>query len=396
MLLTGVRVVEWATGSLAAAFCARLLGDLGADVVKLEPAGGDDLRRAAPLLDLPDGRREGAMFAYLNAGKRSVALPTGEPARAATVRALCGTADVLVLAIAFEDQVRALVADMRRARPGMVVLRISPFGDPDPSGDVDGFASDMVMQHRGGFAVEHARPVEDPASQPPIGGADREMPLATGIAAAAACVSGLLARDRRRGTAPALDLSKLDFVAHLCIDAFSATQRGQTAFPRLRSAAEGVEVAGGLVWILECRDGWVMISPREQHQWDRWVEIMGRPDWTGQAEFCGDKAIRRANAAEIQVRMTEWARSRPKAEVFRLAQEGRVPCFPVSTAADLLVNEQLKVRQFFDTVATTGGRIPLPGLPFDLATTGGERLAKARTRQVPELAPATGHDPTAA
>lgn len=391
MLLKGVRVLEWTAGSITAAFCARLLADLGAEVVKIEEPGGDPLRRTAPLLTLADGRREGALFCYLNSGKRSLAIAEG-PRNLPVLRRLAENFDLLVLAAPVEPALAPTIAEIRADRPKLVVLEISPFGREHAAGDVASFASDMVMQHRGGFAYEHARPVEDPNAQPPIAGADREAPLAAGVAAACAAVAGLLAAKRRSGAAPLIDFAKLDFVAHLCMDAFCASQRGETDFRRKRRSEAGIEVAGGLIWLIRCADGWAAISPREQHQWDRWMELIGEPDWSRDQALCGTKQARRLNSRRIQRLLSQWSETRSKADVFAMAQAARVACFPVSTPSDLLRNEQLRHRQLFDEIAAGDGPVRVPGLPFGLTTSAGETMPRGRTLGIPALGDAGSSD----
>lgn len=384
MLLKNVRILEWNSGSITAAFCARLLADLNGEVLKVEEPGGDPLRTYGPMLNLPDGQRVGALFSYLNSGKQTIAVEGGTN-NTEVLRRLAADMDILVLSAEMDAELEQAVQDIRKLRPALVVTQISPFGRMQAQADSGSFSSDMVMQHRGGFAYEHARPVQDPPHQPPVSGADRELPLAAGIAAAAACVSGLIAARRGIGDAPHIDFSKFDFTAQLNIDAFCAAQRGETAFERKRLTSAGVEVAGGLIWILQCIDGWAVISPREQHQWERWIDVIGRPAWTENEALCGDKVVRRRNSEDIQQRLSEWSRARTKAEVFRLAQDGRVPCFPLSTPADLLENEQLKHRGFFNVIPTVdNGDVPVPGLPFHLTTSGGEPLQKRRILTIPK------------
>jgi hypothetical protein len=89
VLLTGTRVVEWAEG-MSAPFCARLLADLGAEVVKIEPPGGDPLRRRGPFWPGETGADASALFAYVNAGKRSVTVDLGATGGAARLDAMLG------------------------------------------------------------------------------------------------------------------------------------------------------------------------------------------------------------------------------------------------------------------------------------------------------------------
>jgi crotonobetainyl-CoA:carnitine CoA-transferase CaiB-like acyl-CoA transferase len=129
-----------------------------------------------------------------------------------------------------------------------------------------------------------------------------------------------------------------------------------------------------------------MVSPREQHQWDRWIALLGHPAWSKDVALCGTRVERRRNFFELQTLMTEWSRTMPPEEVSRLAQGVSVACFPVSTPAELLDNAQLRHRQLFDRlVSTHGAAASVPGLPFRVETTGRGALPRARVVRGPAL-----------
>ncbi len=144
--------------------------------------------------------------------------------------------------------------------------------------------------------------------------------------------------------------------------------------------------AGGLIWILRCADGWVMVSPREQHQWDRWMALQGNPAWASDPALCGDRLARKRNWAVLQQLMSEWTVRHPKQQVFEQAQAARVACFPVSTPADILGNAQLAHRQFFNRLhLASGTTLAVPGLPFALRDGAGEELPRGRDVVAPPL-----------
>jgi crotonobetainyl-CoA:carnitine CoA-transferase CaiB-like acyl-CoA transferase len=227
--------------------------------------------------------------------------------------------------------------------------------------------------------------VHAPDEQRPVACADREVALATGVAAANAALWGLLDAELN-GAGRMIECAQVDVIAHLLIEPIADYGRGERIFSRVREELQGTEVAGGLIWLLPCRDGFVMISPREQHQWDRWVELLGNPEWSRDVSLCGAREARNLNWLVLQDEMSIWTRRHSRADVFELAQAARVACFPVSGARDLLDNEQLRARAFFDRWNDGSSEaLSLPGLPFALRTSTGATLARAREVHPPVL-----------
>jgi crotonobetainyl-CoA:carnitine CoA-transferase CaiB-like acyl-CoA transferase len=388
-MLHGTTVVEWAEG-LPAAYCGRILAELGAEVLKVErPDGGDPLRKEGPFTAGGPYGADGALFAYVNAGKRSVTLDPSCPSGAHLLDRLIEGSQIL-LRSAWDAGGPLSAEALRAAHPGLVLIGVTPHGRTGAGRDRA--TSGLVIQHFAGWAYHQALPVTDPALTPPVGGADREGLLATGVAAAIAALWGLLMVQAGH-TGPDIDVAVADFYAHLLVEPVGEWSRGERRFPRRRRKdAGGSEVAGGLVWILPCADGFVMISPREDHQWRRWIEVLDHPDWTADPALCGDRQMRRANGFRLQALMAEWSITRTRTEVFERAQAARVACFPISTPGDLLTNAQLQDRGFFHTLVGSGGvRVPLAGLPFRARTTDGGELPRAQVVSSPALGEAN-HD----
>jgi len=381
-LLRGTAVVEWAEG-LGAAYCGRILAELGAEVVKVErPGSGDPLRHEGPFAPQGPYGGDSALFAYVNAGKRSITLDPDTPTGSDLLRRLTARSQAF-LGSRWDPDGGFDAEALRAANPRLVLLAVTPHG---LTGARARATSDLVIQHFAGWAYHQATMVADPARTPPVGGADREGPLATGVAAAIAALWGLLMVQAGH-TGPDIDVAVADFYAHLLVEPVGEWSRGERRFRRLRRKdAGGAEVAGGLVWILPCADGFVMISPREEHQWQRWVQVLGHPPWTTDARLCGDRETRRANGFRLQALMGEWSIALSRNEVFERAQAARVACFPISTPADLLTNAQLQQRGFFHRLPGRGDTaVPLAGLPFQVRTTGGGELPRAQVVRAPAL-----------
>jgi crotonobetainyl-CoA:carnitine CoA-transferase CaiB-like acyl-CoA transferase len=381
--LAGVRCIEVGQDA-SAAFGARLLADLGAEVIKVEtPVTGDAMRCERPLVDA-DGQSASALFAYLNHGKRSVTLDTGELTGAKLLEELLRRSDLVICGASESGEMPTAIALERFdpvTRPTLVCVSAHGLLGPrsrQPS-------SPFVLQHAAGFAFHQASPVSDPEATPPTGCADMEGALAIGIVVANAALWALSAVEAGAAK-PFVDLSAEDVYAYLLVEPFADWCAGLPTRERKRDPAKPSMVAGGLVWLLPCADGAVMISPREDHQWARWVEVMGRPPWTTDAALCGDRTIRARNATILGRKMSEWSVQQNAHEVFAKAQAQRVACFPVSSPSDMVKNEQLVDRGFYSRLRLSSDLvIPAAGLPFKLRTTGGATLERGREVAAPAL-----------
>jgi crotonobetainyl-CoA:carnitine CoA-transferase CaiB-like acyl-CoA transferase len=375
--LAGMRVLEVGSAT-SACFAAKLLGDLGAEVVKIEPVSGDPLRQQGPFMAGAGPESVSALFGYLNSGKRCIGIDFSADAARGVVASLL-TRCCLVLWVA-DDAATAPLKDLidpaRQGRPATVVL--SPFG---LTGERAGRAgSDFVAQHCGGFAYHQAYPVADPDITPPTGCADREAEMIVGLVAANAALWALLSA-KQGAAAPFVDLSSEDVFAYLLVDALADLKEDRLAPLRKRLPGQGITIAGGLVWFLPCADHAIMVSPREDHQWARWVELMGNPAWAADRALCGSREARTIHSGRLQVLMAEWSVHQKAHDTFQKAQAARVACFAVSTAADLVQNQQLHAREFFETL-TAAGRVDvtMPGLPFRMRSSSGATLPRGRRR----------------
>ena len=144
-----------------------------------------------------------------------------------------------------------------------------------------------------------------------------------------------------------------------------------------QSRWRGVAQRPSLLALLPCRDGYVGISPRQQDQWERFVELMGSPEWAADPKFA-TRTSRLAHWNDLEPLLTAWTSYLTKEEVYRKAQAGHVPSFPLNTAADLFTSPQFRAREFFIWADhPVAGKLPYPGVPMKLGS--GKRL---------ELAPA--------
>ncbi len=355
-LLNGLKLVE-VGGSVAVAFTGKLLADLGADVVTVEPPGGSHLRRLPPhFQDIP-GPGRSVLYAWLSTNKRSLTLDLEKARGKEFLQELLRGADVLVRG----PEAGADVQAMKAANPRLSVTTISPFGMEGPYADYR--ANDLTLFATSGFSYYLVSPVDDPPSIPPKQNPGYQVGLVAGLTAANATLWGLMAA-RRKGEGVMVDVSEWEAFAHLLYEHIGWLSEGTLAHDRKQAQGAVITVVGGLVWCLPCADGWALVSPREDHQFTQWSAVIDAEEWACRPEF-STADLREKNAWQIYEKSAAWTRLRKKADVFQAAQERKVACFPVSQMSDLPELAQLKHRAFFaemDHPVITG--IRYPGLPI--------------------------------
>lgn len=362
--LAGVRVLELAQG-VAGPYAAKLLADLGALITKLEPPAGDTARRLGPFAQTaePSDERSG-LFAYLNAGKRGIVLDLETRAGRAACAALADTVDLLIDSYPPGELERHALGDPepRLRWPSLVRVSVTPFGQSGPRASWHG--NDLIAFHSSGFAYAFPSLQVDAPDLPPLNGPTYAAEFLAGQVAAAAALHGLLVA-QRTGHGSHLDVSLQEAVGAANYAQFNQVGPAATT-PRRRVFSD--RPSNAVVALLPCADGWVAISPREEHQWARWLEVMGGPAWAADPRFA-DRAARERNWTVLYPLLAGWSRARSKTELFEAAQARRVACFPLGTATDLLGSAQLAARAFFVEVEdlALGGRVAMPGRPYHLA-----------------------------
>lgn len=330
--LQGVRVLESAT-HLAGPFAGRLLASLGGDVVKTEPPAGDPLRRVA----------DGALFSYLNAGKRST-VPGDDVAHLALARDATIWLDARPV-----DVVRATREELE-AEDGvnLVHVAITPFGLTGPWADRE--ATGIVASAVGGFMYLCGDPEREPLRN---GGYLPE--FQAGLFAAIGGLAGLLAKEAGRAGVITVDVSLLEAVIAYQERADLALFHQGRDWVRSRRH----EVAHPFT-IFECADGFVSLAVGSPRHWANLCMLMGKPEWGEDQEILMNRL---AYADTIDEVLVPWLKAQPAADIVRQCQEVFVPCGPVMSASDVLADAHLRARGFFTEMAIPGGTAKVPGSP---------------------------------
>jgi crotonobetainyl-CoA:carnitine CoA-transferase CaiB-like acyl-CoA transferase len=242
---------------------------------------------------------------------------------------------------------------------------ISPFGQTGPRRDCR--ASDLVSFHMSGYGYHLGGPVKDPRAEPPVKAAGRQADFVAGVNAALATMAGVFAR-AHSGHGQHVDVSVQE-----ALIPFSFGQIAQYSYEgKVSNRRKADNPETGTVAVLPTADGHVAISPREEHLWERWIELIGNPDWASEERF-KDREARVANWAELEPLLSEWTRTRTKDEIFRAAQAVRVPAFPVNTIDGVFASAQLAARAFFQEIVhpVAGGAL-YPTAPYRFSADGWE------------------------
>ncbi|MSQ26119.1 MAG: CoA transferase [Dehalococcoidia bacterium] len=361
--LAGLRVLELGD-FIAAPLCAKLLADLGAEVVKIEPAGtGDMARRFGPFPgDVPHPEKSG-LFAYLNGNKLGVTLELNTASGTAMFDALLGETDILVESLQ-PDAARRLgveYARVRAANPGLVMTSISTFGRTGP---YSGYAGcDLTAWH--GSGVAHRFLGE--AGREPLRGAWYHADHWAAVGAACATMIAVLARDLT-GRGQHVDVSATDLLAtHIMGYQFVALYH--MTHQAMARAGES-QRSGAPAGLIKCQDGYMDIMALADHHWQGTIKAMGDPDWAKADIFQGRSWDRLPYAEEILDLMQPWLDQRTRDEAFAAFQAEGVPAGPIYTPADLLHHPHLEARGFFATMQhPVLGPTTVPGKPYDFSET---------------------------
>ncbi len=364
--LAGCRVVELGTG-IAAPYCARLLARLGADVVKIErPPLGDSLRRRGPF---PRGRPDpasGALFHALNAGKRSVTLDVTTPTGRAILDELLERADVLVENLPATDADVLAPEGLTERHPHLVHVPVTIHGRHGPYRDRRG--TSLTASAMGGISIGIGRPGDRPLTMPFSLGAYQ-----AGLAAAAGVLIGLLAR-RRVGAGQEIDVAEIQVwgTVHTGANILTYLYLGVTG---IRQGNRGIGLYPNE--FLPCKDGFVCLTCTPIHHWIAFLDCMGQPEWAQNPRYRNRRAMLEEYPEEVDALLIPWLAQHTRAELFAMAREKRFPLAPGMTVPDMLAEEHLDARNFFDKLQVDGEVVRVPGLPSRFSTLRPERPSRA-------------------
>jgi len=329
--LDGIRVLDIAT-FVAAPFAAACLAEFGAEVIKIEkPAAGDSLRQ------LGTESETGDTYWWLNdaRNKRCITLDLKMDKGAELFRRMVADCDVVVenfrpgtlerWGLGFEA--------LRELNPGLVMLRVSAYGQEGPKRNLPGFA--RIAQAYAGLSYLTGRPDTPPL----IAGSTTLADYLSGLYGAYGVLLALRARDKS-GRGQYIDIGLHDGVFRF-LDEFAAVY-DKTGYVRERNGTE-TDSSVPHSHYPTGDGGWVAIACTNDKMFERFVRVIGSPDLDDPERF-GTRKKRVAERKAINRMVSEWTGSLPRDEVIARCSAGDVPCGPINSIADIFEDEQFTVR----------------------------------------------------
>jgi CoA:oxalate CoA-transferase len=372
-VLNGVKAIEYGN-LISAPFCAKMLADIGTEVIKIEkPERGDDSRRLEPFLqDIQHGAERSGLFQYLNMNKLGITLNPETATGKKMFMELLKRADIFIennpparmkrLGLSYEF--------VKRINPHIVMTSITPFGQTGPYRDYKG--CELVTTHMG--VVGNISTREGDVSKEPIKYPAHLFSFQAGLSAAAGTL-GAFYHQRVTGSGVQLDVSEQESV----IQNLNAATARYSYAKQIISRTDVLSVAPS--HILPCKDGYIYNALAEEHQWWRFVEVMGHPDWADN-ELFKDATSRAKYWDALKPLLLEWTMQYTVEEIYRTSQEKGIPIGAVRTADQVLKDKQMAAREFFIEMKHPGnGKRQYPGVPY---------LFSDINREEPAAAPSLG------
>ncbi len=356
--LSDLRVVEMGQ-LLAGPFCGQLLADFGADVIKVEPPGqGDPMREWGR--EKAGGRS--LWWPIVARGKRSVTIDLREPAGQDLARRLIAEADVLIENFRPGTLERWGLdpADLMRADPGLIVVRVSGYGQDGPYASRPGYGA--IGEAMGGLRAVIGEPDRPPARA--------GISIGDTLAATFACVGTLVALHARERTGRGQVVDSALYEAVLGVMESLIPEYTIAGYVRPRTGSILPNVAPANAY--PTRDGEHLISGNQDTVWRRLAEAMGHPEF-GEDERYATHNARGANQAELDALIGAWSATMTSAELEALLNDHGVPNGKIYTAPDMLADAHFAAREAIVALAHPQlGEFPMQNVVPKLSDTPGE------------------------
>lgn len=342
-VLKGIRVLDFGR-YIAGPYCATLLAEHGADVIRIEKRTGSEDRFQAPVTETNDG----ALFMQMNRNKRGMTLDPMKPEGQAVARRLIETADVVVANLP-PQTLKAMKLDyesLKAVKPDIILTTVSAFGHGGPYSHRVGFdAIGQVMSGAVYMTGTEEQPYRAQAAYVDFGTA---LHCAFGTMAALmhrkATGQGQMVEGALLATAVTVSNALLIEQAVIKPDRVPTGNRGQTSAP---------------VDLFKTKDGWIVTQVVGDPLFVRWAKLMGEAHWLTDPRFRDD--ISRGNNGEIiSARMRTWCAERSSNDAISLLEAASIPAGPVLKPQETLDDPHINAMKFFQPVEFPGMAKPAP------------------------------------
>ncbi|MBL4820529.1 MAG: CoA transferase [Gammaproteobacteria bacterium] len=363
-VLDGIRVLDFGR-YIAGPFCATLLGDMGAEVIRIEKLDGSEDRYLSPISDTGDG----ALFMQMGRNKLGMTLNPMKPEGREIVKKLVASADVVVANLP-PDTLKAMRLDydsLKAVKPDIILTMISAFGTGGPYSNRVGF--DGLGQAMSGNMYLSGTPEQPVKAYAPFIDYGTASLSAFGTLAA-------LYEHQKTGKGQIVEGS----LFNTALTMMNGTIIEQAVIQRNRVATLNRSQTSGPADTYKTLDGWVLIQSIGGPLFKRWVELMGEPSWLDDPRFATD--ISRGDHGHIiSERLFKWCAERTIEEVLTAMEEARIPAGPVLSPQQVLQDPHIKAKGLFKEVEYPGMQTPAPVMktPVELSLTPGEIHRRAPT-----------------
>ena len=362
--LKGLRILD-VSQALAGPFCTQMLADHGADVIKVEPPGGDMSRRVGPFTDDDQIHEYGGLYQCCNRNKRGMVLDLKNPEAVEVFLKLVETSDAVVenFRVGVMDRLGLGYEVLAKRNPKLVYTSIRGFGDPrgGRSPYADWPAVDVVSQAMGGIMGITGPDANTPTK---VGGGPGD--AIPGLFAAFATMVALW-EAKISGQGQYVDVGMIDAVLAFCepvTNIYSYLNR----IPHPMGSRNPEIVPFGNV---RAKDGWVVLAVPPGRIWEVYCKCVNRPDLVTDPRYATE-AARVAHTDEVYALVEEFTMRHTKAELMEIFG-GKVPFAPVYNAADIFADPHFQIRDMLPKVDQPGSarQVTVPGVPPKLLRTPG-------------------------
>jgi crotonobetainyl-CoA:carnitine CoA-transferase CaiB-like acyl-CoA transferase len=362
--LEGIRVIDFGR-FIAAPYCAMLLADMGADVVRVERREGGEDRYVGPITE----SGEGGLFLNLNRNKRGITLDPAKPFGQEITRRLIESADIVIVNLPIDvmKRLRLDYDSLCRIKPDIILVMASAFGPDGPYARRVGF--DTVAQAMSGATSLTGFPGA------PVRAMVSYVDYGTALHAAFGAMVALYER-QNTGRGQVIDVSLLatgvtfmmPLLAERAVTGIKRQQQGNTAYHAAPSDIYAV------------KDGWILVQTIGNPMFRRWARMVGREDLLDDPR-CKDDITRGNNYEIINDIMLAWCAARTRDEAIAELENARLPYGPVYHLDEVLQDPQVSARRIIETLEYPGSAKPIPvsNTPMRLSATPGELRRRAPT-----------------
>jgi len=360
--LEDLRVLD-ISRALAGPYCTMMLGDLGADVIKVElPDQGDESRGwGPPFVGEPYSSYPGesAYFMVINRNKRSLTVNLKSSEGQEIIKRLAGVCDVIVenFRTGVLNKMGLGYEDLHALNSRLIYCSISGYGRTGPYAERPGY--DFIIQAEGGIMG-----ITGPEAGSPYRVGISITDIATGIFASTAILAALHSREIS-GEGQLIDISLLDTSVALLANVASNYLVGGVEPTRMGNAHFNIAPYE----VFRARDRWFALGAANARQWEILCEAVSKPELKDDPRFITNKD-RVANRAELAKILNEAFASRDANEWLGKLQQAGIPCGPINTIQDVFNHPQATARNFkVEIEHPTAGLVGLPGFPYKMSHT---------------------------